>query len=90
MDETKVSATLIDATLRWLIDGNLTMKKAFAACSFCCLWWLQLRPLLVVVSTTAILPLTAPAAVGALRIPAREVVAFVKNKIAKTACDMPH
>ena len=31
MDETKVSATLIDATLRWLIDGNFTMKKAFAA-----------------------------------------------------------
>ena len=23
--------TLIDATLRWLIDGNFTMKKAFAA-----------------------------------------------------------
>lgn len=31
MDETKVSATLIDATLRWFIDGNFTMKKAFAA-----------------------------------------------------------
>ncbi len=31
VDETKVSATLIDATSRWLIDGNFTMKKAFAA-----------------------------------------------------------
>lgn len=31
VDETQVSATLIDATLRWLIDGNFTMKKAFAA-----------------------------------------------------------
>lgn len=30
VDETQVSATLIDATLRWLIDGNFTMKKAFA------------------------------------------------------------
>jgi hypothetical protein len=40
----------------------------------------------VVVSTTAILPLTAPAAVGVLRIPALAAVAFVKNKAAKAAC----
>ncbi|GDH55300.1 hypothetical protein BvCmsKKP061_03956 [Escherichia coli] len=37
---------------------------------------------------TATLPLTAPAAVGVLRIPARVAVAFVKNKAAKAACDM--
>ena len=72
MDETKVSATLIDATLRWLIDGNFTMKKAFAA-------------LFVLLSLVAS---TQAFAVGVLRIPARVAVAFVKNKAAKAACDM--
>ncbi len=38
MDETKVSATLIDATLRWLIDGKFhNVKKHLLHCSFCCL-----------------------------------------------------
>lgn len=37
---------------------------------------------------TATLLLTAPAAAGVLRIPARAAVAFVKNKAAKAACDM--
>ncbi len=37
---------------------------------------------------TATLLLTAPAAAGVLRIPARAAVAFVKNKAAKAAYDM--
>lgn len=88
MDETKVSATLIDATLRWLIDGNVTMKKAFAA----------LFVLLSLVASTQAFAgrcqhdsdtAADGSRCGGSSADSRQAaVAFVKNKAAKAACDM--
>lgn len=88
MDETKVSATLIDATLRWFIDGNFTMKKAFAA----------LFVLLSLVASTQAFAgrcqhdsdtaADGSRCGGRSADSARVAVAFVKNKAAKAACDM--